>query len=70
MRERRDDRRRELRAELVDRLSRVRGQMTDAEFEGLVADVERTAERFAEIDARPYRVWPDAPPPKDELTDD
>ena len=44
--------------------------MTDAEFEGLVADVERTAARFAEIDARPYRVWPDAPPPKDELTDD
>ena len=47
----REERRRELRAELVARLERVRGQMTDAEFESLVSDVERTAQRFAEIDA-------------------
>ena len=51
----REEHRRELRAELVARLSRVRGQMTDAEFDALVSDVERTAARFAEIDARPYR---------------
>ena len=70
MREPRNDRRRELRAELVDRLGRVRGQMTDAEFEDLVADVERTAARFAEIDARPHRLWADAPPPTHGPTDD
>ena len=54
MREPRDDRRRQLRAELVDRLARVRGRLTDAEFEELVSSVERTAARFAEIDAGPY----------------
>ena len=47
----REERRRELRAELVARLERVRGQMTDAEFKALVRDVERTAMRFKEIDA-------------------
>jgi hypothetical protein len=50
----RDVRRRDLAAEITVRLSRVRGVMTDAEFARLVADVVRTAERFAEIDGR----WP------------
>lgn len=45
-----EDRRQEFRAELTAQLSRVRGQMTDAEFEDLVTSVERTAVRFAEID--------------------
>ena len=48
------ERRKELRADLVARLKRVRGEMTDAEFDELVDDVERTADRFAEIDAG----WP------------
>ena len=47
----REERRQELRASLVARLARVRGQMTDAEFDELVDDVERTAWRLAEIDA-------------------
>jgi hypothetical protein len=47
----REERRGEFRAELVARLERVRGRMTDAEFADLVNDVERTARRFAEIDA-------------------
>ena len=47
-----EERRRERRADLVARLTRVRGQMTDTEFERLVASAERTAARFAEIDAR------------------
>ena len=46
-----EERRRELRAELVARLERLRGQMTDAEFEDLVSAVARTAQRFPEIDA-------------------
>ena len=58
----RDERRRERRAELVARLTRVRGQMTDTEFEKLVASVERTAARFAEIDAAPYKLQLDPPP--------
>lgn len=48
------ERRKELRADVVARLQRVRGEMTDAEFDALVDDVERTADRFAEIDAG----WP------------
>ena len=52
----RDERRQELRAELIARLERVRGQMTDADFDELVTSVERTAARFAEIDAGPYRA--------------
>jgi hypothetical protein len=53
MRDPRDTRRQQLRAELIARLERVRGRMTDAEFEKLIAAVERTAARFAEIDAGP-----------------
>lgn len=49
----REERRQELRRELVARLERVRGQMTEAEFMELVDSVERTAARFAEIDAGP-----------------
>ena len=39
-------------ATMMTRLSRVRGQMTDAEFSQLLRDMVRTAERFAEIDSR------------------
>ena len=56
----REDRRQELRAKLVARLERVRGQMTEAEFNELVNDVERVARRFAEIDATWPRLEPDA----------
>jgi hypothetical protein len=52
----RDERRQDARTELVARLQRVRGEMTDAEFDELVRDVERTARRFSEID----RAWPRA----------
>ena len=45
----------ELRAELVARLERVRGQMTDSEFDELVRDVERVARRFTEIEKT---AWP------------
>ena len=54
MRDARDPRRQKLRAELIARLERVRGGMTDAEFDALIASVERTAARFAEIDAGPF----------------
>ena len=47
----REERRQELRTALVTRLQRVRGQLTDAEFDELVNDVERTARRLTEIDA-------------------
>lgn len=53
MQDDRDDRHRELMATMAARLSRVRGQMTDAEFGQLLADVVRTAKRFAELDAKP-----------------
>ena len=43
------------------RLQRVRGQMTDAEFDDLVSAIERTAARFAEIDAAPYKLTPVEP---------
>src|SRR5689334_18167897 len=45
-----DDRRKTRRAEIEARLRRVRGAMTDVEFERLVSAVMRTAERFADID--------------------
>jgi hypothetical protein len=54
MRDARDPRRQQLRTELIARLERVRGRMTDAEFDALIASVERTAARFAEIDAGPF----------------
>ena len=57
----RDERRQQLRAELVARLQRVRGGMTDAEFDDLVSAVELTAARFAEIDAAPYKLIPVEP---------
>ena len=58
-----DDRRRQIRDTMVARLERVRGQMTDAEFEELITAVERTAARFAEIDA-----WVSIPPRSDQVT--
>ena len=51
LRRMRERRRGEPRAELVARLERVRGQMTDVEFENLVRSVERAAARFTEIDS-------------------
>lgn len=51
------DRRNARRAEIKVRLRRVRGAMTDEEFEGLVSGVMRTAERFADIDAGPEAGW-------------
>jgi len=56
----RDERRQQLRAELTARLERVRGRLTDAEFEELLSAVERTAARFAEIDAGPLHRLSDA----------
>jgi hypothetical protein len=47
----REAQRQQLRAELKARLDRVRGRMTDEEFGELLDAVERTAARFAEIDA-------------------
>ena len=43
---------RERRAAISERLARVRGALTDAEFAQLVVDVARTAERFDEIVAQ------------------
>jgi hypothetical protein len=54
----RDARRRELAADFTERLTRFRGQMTELEFDQLVADMVRTTERFAEIDARPLTSDP------------
>ena len=70
----REARRERFRAELVARLLRVRGDLTDAQFDELVERVERTAARFGEIDRgrgrglpyfgskrRPWsvgRIWP------------
>lgn len=61
MRRMRDERRQQLRMERIARLARVRGRMTDAEFDELVRAVERTAAQFAEIDARPRRTVSGAP---------
>lgn len=41
-----------LAAKIAEHLERFRGNMTDAEFDRLVADVVRTAIRFQEIEAR------------------
>jgi hypothetical protein len=61
MPESREERRQQLRAELITRLERVRGDMSDAEFDNLVTSLELTAARFAEIDARPVRRPTDEP---------
>ena len=53
-----EERRQQLRTEMIARLRRVRGQMTDDEFAELVSSVERTAARFAEIDAAPHKLQP------------
>jgi hypothetical protein len=37
-------------SDIHDRLSRVRGTLTDEEFDKLVADVIRTRERFLQIE--------------------
>jgi hypothetical protein len=58
-----EERRQQLRTEMIARLHRVRGQMTDDEFAELVSSVERAAARFAEIDAAPHKLRP-APPPE------
>ena len=62
-----EKRRQQLRAEMIARLHRVRGQMTDSEFAELVSSVERTAARFAEIDAAPHKLQPalQSEPPHD-----
>jgi hypothetical protein len=52
-----DDRRRARRVEIEARLRRVRGAMTDAEFERLVSAVVRTAERFDDINAGTGVGW-------------
>ena len=41
-----------LAAKIAEHLERFRGNMTDAEFDRLVANVVRTAIRFQEIEAR------------------
>jgi hypothetical protein len=52
-----------MRAALVARLERVRGNLTDAQFAQLVDRVTRTAQRFEEIDARRlHRATPAAAP--------
>ena len=45
---------------MIARLQRVRGTMSDAEFDELVSAVERTAARFAEIDSGPSKLKPDS----------
>ena len=45
-------------ATMADRLAKVRGQMTDAEFAQLISDMGRTAKRFVEIDASPGATLP------------
>jgi hypothetical protein len=57
-----EERRQQLRSELIARLDRVRGKLTDSEFADLVSAIERTAARFAEIDSAPYKLIPEAPP--------
>ena len=42
----------QLRAAFAARVERVRGNLSDAEFAQLVADMVRTAQRLEEIDAR------------------
>jgi len=52
MRRESDTRRRELAAEITERLTRVRGSMTDDEFAQLIESMIHTSERFLEIDMR------------------
>jgi hypothetical protein len=40
-------------ATVTARLARVRGNMTEAEFQALIADVVRTAQKFGEVTAPP-----------------
>ena len=54
MPETREPRRQQLREDLIARLERVRGEMTNSEFAALIMAVERTAARFAEIDSGPF----------------
>ena len=51
--------RRQLMAALAARLTRVRRNMTEAEFGQLLADMVKVTERFAEIDAKPGSLGPD-----------
>ena len=51
-------RRAELKATIESRLAKVRGALTDAQFDQLIADVVRTAERFAEIEKKPGAKTP------------
>ena len=44
--------------ELAVRVERFRGEMTDAEFAGLVVDMAHVAARFVEIDERPGARYP------------
>lgn len=57
-----ESRRKALLEALAERFAPVRGQMTDAEFATMLARMVRTAERFAEIDARPEGHVPDMSP--------
>jgi hypothetical protein len=45
-----ENRRAEFQATIRARLERVRGSMSDPDFERLIADVVRTAEQFAAIE--------------------
>ena len=56
-----DETRRQLMAALAGRLTPVRGNLTDAQFGQLLADMLRTVERFAEIDAKPGAHGPAVP---------
>jgi hypothetical protein len=58
MQDERDLQRQKVIAAIAARLERVRGTMTDAEFGQLLARMARTAERFAEIDAKPGWIAP------------
>ena len=58
----RQDRRHALLTELAARMNRVRGNKNLFHVGRLDADMVRTAERFAEIDATPGALLPDLPP--------
>ena len=53
--DRKNEQHQQLLATIAARLDRVRGGMTDTDFAQLVGDVARTARRFAQIDAGPFR---------------
>lgn len=57
-----DEARRQLMVALAARLTCVRGNLTDTQFGQLLADMVRTVERFAEIDAKPGAHGPAMPP--------